>query len=188
MELSNRGFSLVELMIVVAITVLVAGFSLIGANTSGSKLKSSATLLRAKMQQAKLRAVRENVNVYVDFDLDGGGAVDSFYTLWRDLNDNTVYDAGRELLGQVVLSDGVSFGRVPSGKGGPSKSASGTNSTDIVSFSGDRVRFAPRGTASNGWAYLYMPGELTVGTYAVGCNNVGRIQLRYWHTGGGLWR
>ena len=187
-SLSQRGFTLVELMVVVAITALIAGLSLAEISSASHKLKGAAQTLRAKMQQAKLIAVKDNCNVYVDFDLDGGGAIDSFYTIWRDLNNNTSYDAALELVEQVTLPSTIVFGRVASGKGGPSTSASGTSSTDIVSFSGDSVRFTPQGTGSPGWAYLHAPANDAAGTYAVGSNNVGRIQTRYWTTEGGSWR
>ncbi|MCK5681053.1 hypothetical protein KAI46_09635, partial [bacterium] len=60
--------------------------------------------------------------------------------------------------------------------------------TSIISFSGDRVRFSSEGTGSNGWAYLHAPNKDSSGTYAVGSNNVGRVQSRYWVTKGGKWR
>jgi len=184
----RSGFTLVELMVVVAITALIAGLSLAEISSASHKLKGAAQTLRAKMQQAKLIAVKDNCNVYVDFDLDGGGAIDSFYTIWRDLNNNTSYDVALELVEQVTLPSTIVFGRVASGKGGPSTSASGTSSTDIVSFSGDSVRFTPQGTGSPGWAYLHAPANDAAGTYAVGSNNVGRIQTRKWVTNDNRWR
>ena len=188
---AEKGFTLVELMVVVAITAIIAGFTVAEINSTSYKLKSAARTLRAKMQKAKLLAVKENCNVYVDFDLDGGGTIDSFYTLWRDLNNNGTYDAP-ELIETVTLPNNISFGAVASGDGGPNRSASNTGSTapttNIVSFSGDSIRFSPQGTGSPGWAYLHAPNKDSSGTYAVGSNNVGRIQSRYWVTNGGDWR
>ena len=186
----RKGFTLIELMVVVAITALIAGFTVAEINSTSYKLKSAARTLRAKMQQARLLAVKENCNVFVDFDLDGGGTIDSFYTLWRDLDNDNTYDTG-ELIETVTLPNNISFGAVASGDGGPSKSASGTTSipsSTIISFSGDSIRFSPQGTGSNGWAYLHAPNKDSAGTYAVGSNNVGRVQTRYWATNGGAWR
>ena len=180
---------MVELMVVVAITAMIAGFTVAEINSTSHKLKSTSRTLRAKMQQARLFAVKESCNVFVDFDLDGGG-IDPSYTLWRDADNNNTY-AASELIETVILPVNISFGAVTSSNGGPSKSASGTTSipsTSIISFSGDRVRFSPQGTASNGWAYLHAPNKDSAGTYAVGSNNVGKIKSSYWATNSGAWR
>ncbi|RLB66393.1 MAG: hypothetical protein DRH03_12260 [Deltaproteobacteria bacterium] len=187
----ESGFTLVELMVVIVIIAVIAGFTMAEINSSSYKLKGAAQTLRAKMQQAKLLAVKENCNVFVDFDLDGAGAIDSFYTLWQDLDGDGNYDTGvtpPELLETVNLPQRIAFGRVASGDGGPGTSASETASTDIVSFSGDSIRFSPQGTGSQGWAYLCAPGDDSAGTYAVGSNNVGRIQTRKWVTNDNRWR
>ncbi len=189
----EKGFTLIELMVVVVIIALIAGFTVAEINSTSHKLKSTAQTLRAKMQQARLLAVKENCNVFVDFDLDGGGTIDSSYTLWRDIDNDGTYDTGfPELIETVTLPDNISFGAVASGDGGPNRSASNSGSTapttNIVSFSGDSIRFSPQGTGSSGWAYLHAPNKDSSGTYAVGSNNVGRIQSRYWVTNGGDWR
>ena len=188
---SKSGFTLVELMIVVAITALIAGFTVAEINSTSHKLKNTAQTLRAKMQQAKLMAVKNSCNVFVDFDLDGTGGIDSFYTLWRDDDNNNTYSTS-ELIEQVALPNDISFGAVAKTDGGPDKSASNSGTTaptsNIVSFSGDSLRFSPQGTGSQGWAYLHAPNNDSAGTYAAGSNNVGRVQSRYWVTNGGTWR
>jgi Tfp pilus assembly protein FimT len=178
-------------MVVIALIAIIAGFTVAEINSTSNQLKNCAFTLRAKMQQAKLIAVKENCNVRVDFDLDGDNTIDSFYTLWRDSNGNDAYDGASELIEKVVLPQNITFGAVTSSQGGPSTGASGSGSApsgDPVTFSGDSVRFTPQGTASNGWAYLYAPKKVSAGTYAIGSNNVGRIQTRYWNTGGSNWR
>ncbi len=187
---NNKGFTLVELMVVIVIIAVVAGLTMGEINSTSHKLKSAAQTLQAKMQQAKLLAVKENCNVFVDFDLDGGGVIDSFYTLWRDGDNSNTYSTS-ELVEKVSLPNDISFGAVAKADGGPDKSASGTSSipsTTIISFSGDSIRFSPQGTGSNGWAYLHAPNKDSAGTYAVGSNNVGRIQNRHWVTNGDNWR
>ncbi|HDS16188.1 MAG TPA: prepilin-type N-terminal cleavage/methylation domain-containing protein [Proteobacteria bacterium] len=188
---AHGGFTLVELMVVITITSLIAAFTYAEMHSSGYRLKSTARTLRAKMQQARLLAVRENCNVLVDFDINDDGAIDSCFTLWRDLDNDNTYDGAAELLETVTLPSDIAFGAVTYDDGGPGTSASGTASvpaSNFVSFSGNRVRFSPAGTASNGWVYLHTPNQDSSGTYAVGSNNVGRIQSRYWATGGGTWR
>ncbi len=194
-SISEKGFTLVELMVVIVIIAVVAGFTMTEINSSSYRLKGAAQTLRAKMQQAKLLAVKENCMAYVDFDLNGSGGIDSFYTIWQDLDGDGSYDTGvtpPELVGTVNLPQRIAFGAVASGDGGPTKSASNTGSTapttNIVSFSGDSIRFSPQGTGSQGWAYLHAPGDDSAGTYAVGSNNVGRIRTRKWVTNGNKWR
>lgn len=185
----ESGYTLIELMMVVAITAIIAGITMSSINSTSHKLRGTAQALRAKMQQAKLLAIKENCNVFVDFDTSNDN-----YTLWRDLNNNGSYDTGApELIETVPLPNDISFGAVANGDGGPDRNASNSTphtapTTNIVSFSGDRVRFSPQGTGSNGWAYLHAPNNDASGTHAAGSNNVGRIQSRYWVTGGGNWR
>ena len=191
-KLESAGFTLVELMVTMAIMAIIAGLTFGNLNSTSNKLKSSARTLQAKMQQAKLMAVKENCNVFVDFDLDGDNAIDSFYTLWRDADNDNSYDDPVEFLETVALPVLMAFGSVAGGAGGPTKGASPTSTVtpvaDGISFSGNRVRFNPVGTASNGWAYLHAPNKDSAGTYAVGSNNVGRVQIRHWVTEGGTWR
>ena len=189
---AERGFTLIELMVVVAITALIAGLTVAEINSTSYKLKSAARTLRAKMQQARLLAVKEDCNIYVDFDLDGNGSVNPSYALWRDGDNDGTYDAPVELLETVALPDDLSFGAVSNANGGPGASPSPTSTVappaDGISYGGDRLCFDSRGTSSNAWAYLQAPNKDSTGTYAVGTNNVGRIQTRYWATNGGAWR
>ncbi|MCK4378941.1 MAG: GspH/FimT family pseudopilin [Deltaproteobacteria bacterium] len=191
-KLESAGFTLVELMVTVAIMAIIAGFTFGNLNSTSYKLKSSARTLQAKMQQAKLLAVKENCNVFVDFDLDGDSTIDSFYTLWRDADNDNSYDDPVEHVERVALPILIAFGSVAGGDGGPTKGASPTSTVapevDGISFSGNSVRFNPEGTASNGWAYLHAPNKDSAGTYAAGSNNVGRVQIRHWVTEGGTWR
>ena len=200
-SVAEKGFTLVELMVVVAITALIAGFTMAEINSTSHKLKGAARTLRAKMQQAKLLAVKENCYTYIDFDLNpADGKIDQSYTLWRDtVNEATTternkYNGGDELIETVLLPNDIFFGAVASGDdGGPNKSASNTGTdappADGISIgTATRFRFSPQGTGSQGWSYLHAPNKDSSGTYAVGSNNVGRVQNRYWVTNGGTWR
>ena len=199
-SVAEKGFTLVELMVVVAITALIAGFTIAEINSTSHKLKSAARTLHAKMQQAKLLAVKENCYTYIDFDLNpADNTIDQSYTLWRDIintattTELNTYNGTTELIETILLPTEISFGAVAAGDGGPNKSASNTGSTapptDGISIgTATRFRFSPQGTGYNGWAYLHAPNKDSSGTYAVGSNNVGRTQSRYWVTNGGTWR
>jgi len=202
-KLESAGFTLVELMVTVAIMAIIAGFTFGNMNTASYRLKSTAKILAGNMQKARLLAVKENCRVYVDFDLDGGGTIDQFYTLWRDLDDGTPnptdpkpdgnYNASvtpSELIETVTLPGNISFGTVANGNGGPATTpAGGALPADGVWFSVNvnSLRFSPQGTSSNGNAYLYAPANNEAGTHAVGTNAIGRVRSSYYATEGGDW-
>ena len=201
-KLQSAGFTLVELMVTVAIMAIIAGFTFGNMNTASYKLKSAAKILNGNMQRARLLAVKENCPVYVDFDFNDDSTIDDSYTLWKDMNNNSSYDDAttdnngdgtvnaldEELIEAIPLPSGASFGAVTNANGGPVNGPSGTPpSADGISFSGDRLRFSPQGTASSGWAYLYSPTNDEAGTHAVGTNNIGRVRSSYYATEGGGW-
>ncbi len=191
----TAGFTLVELMVTVAIIALVAGFTFAELNTDSYRLKTTARTLKGNMQKARLLAVKDSCPVYVDFDFDDSNSADNGYTIWQDLNQNGTCDDAtadnngdgvtdahdNELIETVTLPNNISFGSVTAGDGGP-----GTN---VITYNNNfRLRFAPRGSSSNGYAYLYSPSNDSAGTYRVGTNNIGRVKSQYYATGGGTWR
>ena len=204
-KLQSAGFTLVELMVTVAIMAIIAGFTFGNMNTASYRLKTTAKILDGNMQKARLLAVKENCRVYVDFDLDSGGGsdgtVNNFYSLWRDMDNDATFDMldasdnvvvnkkdSREFIEDVVLPNGISFGTVANGNGGP---ATGPGAvalhTDGISYGSNRASFSPQGTSSNGNAYLYAPANDEAGTHAVGTNAIGRVRSSYYATEGGDW-
>jgi len=73
----TAGFTLVELMITVAIIALIAGFTFAEINSSSYKLKSAARNLKTAMQQARLGAIKINDIVNIDFDHNQDGTIDT---------------------------------------------------------------------------------------------------------------
>jgi len=205
--LKSAGFTLVELMVTVAIIALVAGFTFGNMNTASYRLKSTAKTLKANMQKARLLAVKENCPVYVDFDLDndGGsdGTINNFYSLWKDMDNDIAFDMidtsgnvvankkdSREFIEDIPLPNNISFGTVANGNGGPATTpAAGALPADGVWFTGDvnKLRFSPQGTSSNGNAYLCAPANDEAGSHAVGTNDIGRVRSFYYATEGGSW-
>jgi prepilin-type N-terminal cleavage/methylation domain-containing protein len=204
-KLKSAGFTLVELMVTVAIMAIIAGFTFGNLNSTSYRLKSTAKTLKANMQKARLLAVKENCPVYVDFDLDSGGGsdgtVNNFYSLWKDLdNDNTfdMFDASgnavvskkdsREFIEDVVLPNGISFGTVANGNGGPATGPRAvTLHADGISYGGNCASFSPQGTSGDGWSYLCAPANDEAGSHAVGTNKIGRVRSSYYATEGGGW-
>ena len=203
LKLKSAGFTLVELMVTVAIIAIVAGLTFGNMNTASYRLKSTAKTLKANMQKARLLAVKENCRVYVDFDFDGDGTIDSGYTLWKDLSNNGTYNDAttdnngdgsvnsldEELIETIPLPNEVSFGAVTNANGGPDNSPSGgaNPATTKISYTGDIVSFSPQGTSGSGWVYLHAPANDEAGSHAIGTNNIGRVQSSYYATEGGGW-
>jgi|GEM_PF-1241567 prepilin-type N-terminal cleavage/methylation domain-containing protein len=201
--LKSAGFTLVELMVTVAIMAIIAAFTFGNMNSTGYKLKSAAKTLKANMQKARLLAVKENCRVYIDFDFNGDGTIDSSYTLWKDLNNNGSYNNAstdnngdgvvnaldEERLEVISLPNKISFGAVTNANGGPAASPSGgaNPATTVISYAGDIMSFSPQGTSGSGWVYLHAPADDEAGTHAVGTNNIGRVRSFYFATEGGGW-
>lgn len=189
------GFTLVELMVTVAIIALVAGFTFAELNTSSYRLKTTARSLKGNMQKARLLAVKNSCPVYIDFDFDGDGTIDNSYTIWKDLNNSSGYNdatsdnngdgvidsSDEELIETIPLPNAISFGSVAVSDGGPAV-------TSKITYGSDQLKFSPRGTSSGGNAYLHTPNKDSAGTYAVGTNNIGRVHSQFYATNGGAWR
>ncbi len=153
MKSYNKGFTLVELMIVVAIIGLlsvIATYNITGGlSMQRYRAKSAAMELSSNMRKARAQAIRERRNIEIVFDVGGGT-----YTV-----DGTVY----------ALEPGVVFGRGASGSG------------NAVSFVNNTLSFNVRGFSNMGYAHLKNSrGDVfRVGTR----NVAGAIALQEWKDG-----
>lgn len=188
----SRGFSLIELMVVVAILGILAAAVGMHVNTAGAKIRSFAFNLGSRFKQAKFEAIKRGRDVYLDFDIDKSGSPDNGYTIWVDNNDDGDYDAfvdiahgatpangvcdedeGDCLIGEaVVFPNQASIGKqgpeiyaAPLPAGGPAAGPKGAPIGDGVSIigGGNRFRFRPSGDSSNGSVYIYFPREVAGG-------------------------
>jgi len=93
--LGRRGFSLLELLIVVAILGILSVAVGVYINSNQAKLRNSVFNLSAQFRKAKFEAIKRNSNVYMDFDFDNDGDPlnDNGFTIWQDNTDDPNYDS-----------------------------------------------------------------------------------------------
>jgi type IV fimbrial biogenesis protein FimT len=150
----NKGFTLIELMIVIAIFGVLAGIMTPSflAWRDRSKVRGDASELRAVFESTKLRAIKHNVNAVVTFPDT------TSYQAFVDTNNNGALDAGEDIIVTRTLSPGVTI--------------------TTITFVGNDMAFNPRGMAngpnSTGRVILTSPGGES---YEVVVSSFGRVRL-----------
>jgi prepilin-type N-terminal cleavage/methylation domain-containing protein len=204
----SRGFSLVELMVVVAILGILSLAAGVSMNTAKTKLKTFVFNAKTRFNQARFEAVKRSRDVYLDFDFDDINGIDDRFTIWVDENNDEAYV---EADGDVIIGEPVVFKSQSSlGQygpeiysnspamiyGGPGDDGPGSTKTigTGVSVAGDRFKFRPNGDSSSGTVYFYFPQkfedkkEVKAGPWAIIVSPVGRIRIDEWQSGGMGWK
>lgn len=206
--LGSRGFSLIELMIVVAILGALAAAVGVYLNNDDARLRSFVFNLGSRFRQAKFEAMKRGRDVNLSMDLDGDGVLNSCavwvnndddvpiaYDEWTvDTNGNGVCDPpeGDCLIGEVInFPEGVEIYDATAATitGGPKDPAGGSNDNNIgngINIGGNRFRFEPSGNCKAGSIYLYYARKVaggkkvSSGPLAIVVSNVGRIVIDEW--------
>ncbi|MCP3940831.1 MAG: prepilin-type N-terminal cleavage/methylation domain-containing protein [Desulfobacteraceae bacterium] len=163
----SSGFSLMELMVVVAIIGILSGISVSWLLSSEHRIKKVARELMGDMQKIKLSAIKSNADRSIVFTVagytiqDGDGTVLKTFTF-------TGYAQGVQYGSAGATTNAtVGGGAFPAGN---------------ISYNGDILTFNSRGTCNSGWVYLAYNDV----AYAVGTLSTGIIKIRRWSNG--AWR
>jgi len=110
----RSGFTLIELMVVVAMIGIVAAFAISGLSTliPRHQVKASAQQIRADLQQAKMEAVRENRNSLVTFTTASGDNPGIFIACFDENDDGACHEDDDTIIAKIDLTDyrGASLG------------------------------------------------------------------------------
>ena len=183
----NRGFSLLELLIVMVIAGILATQVVIGFTSSGRKVKSSAFMMRSDINLARAEAVNRNMDVNIELldnnNFGGNIGVRDGYRLWadnvvvnsaydtEDANGNGVLDAGEDTIVANGVLDTEMIKQVHFNKKIQYYQAAATDGPTLAdvtafkwTFSGTDLAMLPNGTSDeSGKIYIFAPknGDFT---------------------------
>jgi Tfp pilus assembly protein FimT len=189
-----RGFTLVELMVVVMLVIAIAAFSIpkVIQFWQDWQLRSAAAEVADLTQQARMNAARANATDPVRFQMNGG-----LQQVYIDLNNNSALDANEpyiELPQSVTGASGA-----PTGSGGQPSAYTlvGDTSSGTPFDNSNVIAYSPRGLPCNysssvcatpaaSYFVFYFKDSRTNDWAAVLVTKSGRSKVLVWN--GGAWK
>lgn len=162
-RLSQKGFSLIELLIVVSLVAIVSAIAFPQLNKvlPGIRVKGDTRSLALEMNLTKVRAISENKYYWIKFDTSSGGPWG--YKVYADADgDKSLNVSTDTLVDTVTLSTGIRFGTA-SGSINKTDNTSCCVPDDGVTFNPETVPFKPSGRGDSGAAYLIPATDATGG-------------------------
>lgn len=138
----RRGFTLLELTVVLIMVALIAGMAVPRLNYEKYRADAAMRTVRSVLQGAQRNAIMRQTNVVIGFDVSGK----KLYIL-EDADNDCVVDGGERLTTRP-LEDGAKFSIPPSGYGGTSPGSPIVGPT-LCSYAGvPGIQFLRDGAAS----------------------------------------
>lgn len=138
---TRRGFSIVELLIVLILIGLIAGFAVPRVNYEKYRADAGMRTLRVVLQYAQRNAIMRQTNMVVAFDIPNRKMI-----LVEDANNNCTWDSGERKTIRP-LEEGAKFAIPATPYGGPASAAvSGPNTCSLLGL--PAIQFLRDGAAS----------------------------------------
>jgi prepilin-type N-terminal cleavage/methylation domain-containing protein len=155
----QKGFSLVELMVVVAILLLLGAVSIPTLVTTYPtyKLKKSARDVCSNMRKARSIAVKQQRDVIIRFD--------------TSQNSYSIDDGP-----PIALDAEITYGY---GNASATPDGAGSLPSDGVGFTDKSVTFNSRGLSNANSQFVYLQNTKNQ-TFAIGATTAGSVSLRKW--------
>jgi prepilin-type N-terminal cleavage/methylation domain-containing protein len=199
---TQTGFSMIELLVVVAIIVVVGGMTLPGLVQTwySIQLRSAAGQVADLMQQSRMQAARANVSpgipIRYQVQISGGPVQQRTQQVYADFNNNGAWDVGEPIVNLPRIN--AAAGAPNGGNGQPS--AFVDNMDTSVGPPCDNtctLAFSPRGLPCNlvgavcttpaaSYFVYYFQDNRPNGWSAVLVSKAGRTKALVWN--GSTWR
>ncbi len=178
----RRGFSIIELLIVMVLLAILATMAIPRARTTTYRADAAALLARTLLQHAQRNAITRQSNVIVSFD-----TVYARLRLVEDYNNNDTLNT-TDRVSFRRLEEGARFARPPMGRVGGASATSAVEGTALRTVSAlPGVIFRRDGSASSDFE-LYLTMRTTVSTdyrALIVSPTTGRVDVYKW--GGSSW-
>lgn len=127
---TRTGWTLIELLIVIALISIVAGFAIPRLNFTRYRTDAAARLARVVLQEAQRNAITRQSNVIVSFDLPNGG-----FRIVQDWNNNDTINVGDQVQWRH-LDEGAKFATPTMGRVNGGTATSALNGSGLMNIAG----------------------------------------------------